>query len=386
MIAYDKHSIDSLNIRNLAESWARHSLIDENTRERIFEKYVTRFIHTSLFAKVGQFIFTWISASSVIGVITFFLFLIAGDHSFESVVPYFSMILAGIVTFVLERMIKLENLYKSGTDTALIFLGATVATAGPSILFAIWDLPVPVTLFVSALIYGVYSIRYSDSLTAASAFLLFYWGIYESGSITFLPFLFIILSALIYYAMRYLLQLNEARFWYTQIQLMRLLSLLALYLSGNYFVITHAATGFSGESDLMHQNPVLGIFFYIFTAVVPVIYIISGLRNKDRILLIAGMVLTAISVLTFKYYFGSDHPEIDLTLGGIVLILFAYYAIKYLSEPRYGITSQAEFDFSELEAVTILQSFAKTGAAPDQDGDLKPGDGEFGGGGASGNY
>ena len=101
-------------------------------------------------------------------------------------------------------------------------------------------------------------------------------------------------------------------------------------------------------------------------------------------MLIAGLIITVASAFTFKYYFSLGHPELILTVAGTLLILIAYFSIKYLSIPKHGLTDEADKNYKELEALVIVQSFAKTGAAPDSD--LKFGGGEFGGGGAGNNF
>ncbi|HEY4797919.1 MAG TPA: hypothetical protein VII99_02470, partial [Bacteroidia bacterium] len=88
--------------------------------------------------------------------------------------------------------------------------------------------------------------------------------------------------------------------------------------------------------------------------------------------------------------FSLGHPEIILTVAGVIMILVAYFSIKYLKIPRNGITFQADPDEDNLlnsnsEALIIAQTFSQQ-AQTKQSDSPQFGGGEFGGGGAGSDY
>ena len=92
----------------------------------------------------------------------------------------------------------------------------------------------------------------------------------------------------------------------------------------------------------------------------------------------------------FKYYFSLGHPEIALTISGIVLIGVAYFAINYFKTPKYGITYAEQIDEdsflkSNAEALIILESLTQKSTQLPQDG-VEFGGGQSGGAGSGGNY
>ena len=76
-----------------------------------------------------------------------------------------------------------------------------------------------------------------------------------------------------------------------------------------------------------------------------------------------------------------------MTIGGIILLAIAYGLMKWLHEPVKGFTSREivtknKNDIMQLEALILLQTF-KPGTNSDT---TKFGGGNFGGGGASGDF
>ena len=134
----------------------------------------------------------------------------------------------------------------------------------------------------------------------------------------------------------------------------------------------------------------LAFIFYALTALIPIGYIFMGLKNKDKVSLWIGLLLVAVAVLTFKYYFSLGHPEVTFTIAGTIMILIAYFSIRYLKTDKHGITFKEDVDEDNFlktnaEALVIAQSFSQQVHSPQQaNNDL--GGGDFGGGGSGGKY
>jgi uncharacterized membrane protein YgcG len=119
---------------------------------------------------------------------------------------------------------------------------------------------------------------------------------------------------------------------------------------------------------------------------VPLIYLILGIKNKDRILWIMGGLGVAASILTYRHYHSIMPIEWALTLAGIAFLALAYFLMTYLKTPRSGfIYLPKQNKNSLIEALVINQVLQQTAAgAPDDS--VKYGGGDFGGGGASGDF
>jgi uncharacterized membrane protein YgcG len=155
------------------------------------------------------------------------------------------------------------------------------------------------------------------------------------------------------------------------------------YASGNYFVVEDV-----GEMLFPGFHMPFSFIFWIFTALTPLGYVYFGLKIHDRLLLRIGLLMIALSVLTFKYYFSVGHHEVTLTVAGAILLLVAYYAIRYLKNNSGKFTYQADRSddnpgFQGTEALVIAQT-ASGSVVPEKDFGF--GGGKFGGGGAGGNY
>ena len=95
-------------------------------------------------------------------------------------------------------------------------------------------------------------------------------------------------------------------------------------------------------------------------------------------------------MITFKHYFSLGHPEITLTLAGIVMIAVAYFSIRALKTDKFGLSFKQEPDEnaflkSQAEALLVAQTFGKT-VDKQGDGGVSFGEGDFGGAGSGGKY
>ncbi|HCM76466.1 MAG TPA: hypothetical protein DIS90_08785, partial [Cytophagales bacterium] len=99
-------------------------------------------------------------------------------------------------------------------------------------------------------------------------------------------------------------------------------------------------------------------------------------------------LVLAFSVFTFKYYYGFDHPEIILTISGIILLAIALLLFNYLKVIRNGFTREnlisEKWTNMNAEAFVISQTLG--GNQVKVDGSFQGKGGSFGGGGSSGSF
>jgi len=103
-----------------------------------------------------------------------------------------------------------------------------------------------------------------------------------------------------------------------------------------------------------------------------------------------GLFLVAGAVYTFRNYYHVMPIEVDLSIGGAILLMVSYAVIKYLKTPKKGFTTaplkrSSILDHLNVESIIIGETFGSTGTAPTDPGS-RFGGGSAGGGGSSAGY
>ena len=91
-----------------------------------------------------------------------------------------------------------------------------------------------------------------------------------------------------------------------------------------------------GNEILPGKDIPFAIFFYAFTFIVPVVYLVQALKTKDRIMLWISFLAIGFSIYTIRFYYSVLPIEVALTLGGLVLFAIAYFSIKKLKDKETG--------------------------------------------------
>ena len=133
--------------------------------------------------------------------------------------------------------------------------------------------------------------------------------------------------------------------------------------------------------------------FVIATAVIPVLFLVWGVRTRRRLALDTGALLAALSVLTLEYYvrFGS----LVITAFGLALIGLALWLNRFLARAPGGEVrgfTASPLLSAESEALAPVAALAAaSSAAPSvsphrPETDFSDGGGKYGGGGATGSF
>jgi hypothetical protein len=377
MIAYNRQSLDNRDIRQQAAEALARSVITQAEYDRIREAYPFKLYTPNFFIRIGLFLLTVLAVACGLG-----LFLLMGIGDGEHGIGLV-LILWGVAAFAgLEFVIRSRGVYRAGVDDALLWLAGGLLFGGMNLLAdhlssAIVDSGI---IFILAA-WGV--LRYADRLMALIAYgallsLLFH--------ITKSPFVFMAVSVIAYLLVTRLSAAASSRHYHYCLTLLRAAALLSFYLAGNYYVVQNVNASIRGE-----EAPVaLGWLWWTFTAVVPIVYIVSGIRKKDTILLWTGLGLVAGAVFTVRYYYHVLPAEVAMIAGGSILIVGAYGLIRYLHTPKRGFTSIAPDEPHPLknlpvEGLILAETFKAASPQPlDQGPDF--GGGSGGGAGAGGTY
>lgn len=399
MIAYNKTKLLNRRIVKKAKQWYAQLLLSTEQFTMAMERYRVDFYTPNTFVKIGLFLFTWISLFAATGLFSLFLMPLF-EHASSGVFAFLCGLVATSCVLLLEMLIRQRKLYRSGIDEALLYAALFFVGCAIGILLDGWfhDTANTVLLFCifSTPLLAAAAVRYADTLVSfilfACCYTVYFLLLLKLGDVAkvIMPFAFILLSALLYLGLKKIEHKEELQYWKPVMIVFECGSLLLFYLSGNYYVIREASVAFFGLSLGKGEDIPLAPFFYLFTAIVPCIYVFFGLKQKDRVLLWMGLLVVAASAVTFKYYFSTDHPEVLLVITGIILIGISYAAIKYLKMPRHGITFKEDPDennFLQTNAEALLQarSFHQSQHVPAAH-QTEFGGGSSGGGGATGDW
>jgi hypothetical protein len=241
------------------------------------------------------------------------------------------------------------------------------------------------------------AIRYTDRIITIAAVLCTYVILFlvliKLGEIAklIMPFVLMVFSASIYFQTHKIKNKSHLCYWQQCLEVVEYISLIIFYAACNYYVIRESSIFFFDMPLVDGQDIPLAFVFYSLTAAVPLLYMYFGLKQKDKTLLWSGLILVAFSAMTFKYYFSLGHPEISLTVAGVILILVAYVSIKYLKTPKHGITFEEELDEnsflrSNAEALIILEGLTQKPDINNSSENVHFGGGKSGGAGSGGSY
>ena len=383
MIAYNRQSLDNLDLQQQAREAYEKQLLTREEYDRIRAAYPYVFYLPDIFIRIGLFILTIIAAAAGLG-----LFLLAGFGGLSGL----SLITYGVIAFVvLELFIYTRKMVGSGVDDALLYFASALIISGLNFTSCAYLTPSNnCTIILALALFGM--LRYADrlmTLVAYGAFLcLIFYMVRPLGPIAraLLPFGVLGLSIAGYFLFTRLQKMTALRHYGSCLHLLRVAALLSGYAAGNYYVIRELNTMISGT-----PRPVaFGWLWWLLTALIPIIYIVRGLRKKDFLFLWTGMALVAASIFTVRYYYHLLPAEIVMVIGGIALIAGVYGLTRYLRTPKHGFTAAAPghpHPLADLpaEGWIVAETFRSV-AAQSANGGTHFGGGDTGGGGAGGQY
>lgn len=389
MKAYNPLWSENDFIQKTAQKWLKQGFLSKEQYSEIEKSYPNDYYNPNIFLKIGLFIFTNLAASVSVSLMSLFLYWVYENHLTAGIV-FQSLLVGGVFISLLESLIKGRKLYHSGVDNALIYMALGAFCTTIYILFESLSPPTWLFLMLFLPLFVATTIRYAESVICTLTYFLII-GIFVSLSLesfwgkTLLPFIIMIVSAGIYFAVRKLSTRKDYLYYETCLTILKTLSLVTFYLGGNYLIVREGNAQINQIFDISPQVAFAPIF-YFFTIIIPLGFIFFGLRNRDRLILVLGMITLGFSIFTYKFYFSVLPTEIGLTLGGILLIALAGGLIQYLKTEKNGFTYQPNDEFEGFNLEAMLMSQLVQSKIPQQGDTFRFGGGDTGGGGAGGNY
>lgn len=376
--AYNETWLYNLEVIKETKRWLKANFINASQHKAIAESHPSSFYHPNFIIRILIFVASLMGLSGVTGVLA----LIVLDTS--EVVISICCIIYGLASFYLIDQIIIKNSrhYKSGLTEALIYhaCGFTIGGFAGLINFSILPL-----LVLSIIVLSFAAYRYLDLLTTLAAFFTFAYLIFYS--FYFIPFAFILCFSPLYLLSKKFKSKNSLGIWSNNLIIIESLSLLMIYLAGNYLVVRELSVNLMGTIEEGQDIP-FAFLFYGLTVLIPSFYLYFGIKNKDMVMLRISLLVLACSVFTFKYYHGFDNPEIILTVSGLVLLGITLILFNYLKTLRNGFTRENLLSekWSSMNAEAFIISQTMGGNQVKVDESFQGEGGSFGGGGSSGSF
>lgn len=382
--AYNETWVENIHNREVIDDWFFRKLITDEQRQAAYEAFSVGFHQSNAFIKVGLFLFTCIVASAGLGFVSLFLFELFSESRFGF--SLISLIYAFVFLYFLEYFIKKNHFYRSGVDNALLY-ALLSATFSAVVGFTDFDLPTWAYCLIALLILLPALLRYADPIVAFVAYLswialcFFVVTQYPIGKVI-IPFVIMLISALSLYIVKVWQQKQKSNYYTESQDIIEIMALATFYFGGNYLIVRE---GNALLNDLVTSVQIdFALLFYIFSTIIPIMYIFYGLKKHNRKFLLVGIGATAFSIFTYRHYFSVLPLEWALTIAGFFLVGLCIWAIRTLKTPKLGLTSEAigTNEYKNLEAFIISQAMQQ----PNQSTKTDFGKGDFGGGGAGSGY
>ncbi len=383
-------------LRQRAARWQRQQLLSPAQLADIEAAYPLDYYQPAWPLRVGLFIFAWLGLGMAGG----FSFLITGNSPLAAGVLYCAACFG-----VLELLIRERRFYHAGADNALLYSGLGAAAGLVAYVFSeyVWagqqyagfqfdirHLGLPLLLVLALLLAAAQ--RYADTLVTATAIfvallLVALLGLQTPLGTALLPFLLMAAAGSILFLQRGLRRrlfgTHLADYYASCLLTAKVLGLVILYLGGNYLVVREGNAALHGL-DSSQQVPFAPVF-YAFTAGLPLLYIVLGLRRPDRPTLLVGLLALAFSLFTLRHYRSLLPPEIAAVVAGALLTAVAGALLRALRPARFGLTSLPDDEPRHFNLENLIQ--AQTAHAPGAPvGGFAFGGGQSGGGGATGQF
>ena len=389
MIAHDKNLLNNLALVEEAKTLKSAGFISKEQKDLIKKELPAFKRQSNILVRLGFFVLGAFLYMSICGVIAL-MGLTSNEHYFVEICCY----IFAVVGFAGAEFFASQKYYGHGLDDAFI-LGALL-NVGIAIAVTTEGYELNIAFFVAVASFLMY-MRYLHLpsivvFCVASSAVLFY-GMFEFGDIgkVVLPFIVMLIAAGFYFFTKNRIKHLTKVYYYNGLLLANSFCLILFYLSCNYLVVRELSVTFLGNEILPGEDIPFPYFFYAFTFVVPIVYLVQALKTKDRIMLWVSFLAIGFSIYTIRFYHSVLPVEVALTLGGLVLFAIAYFSIKKIKDNETGLTFKPDRinnsnAFLNAEALIVASTFGLKPEAKPQDSPMDFGGGGFSGGGSEGSF
>ncbi len=388
MIAYDKKLLDNEALIDEAGALYNGGFISKDQKKFIEKELPVLKSQNNILVRIGFFLLGTLLFGSICGAIS--IFGLQAEHTYFQICCY----LFAIIGFIGTELLANQNYHNHGLDDAFI-LGALL-NVGIAIAITTEGYEMIIAVFVSIASLFIF-LRYLHVLSmlvfciSTTAFL--FYGMFEFGDIgkAILPFTAMIFAGVLYFLTKKVINRLAENYYYNGLLLAKSFCLILFYLSCNYLVVRELSIELLGADIKPGTDIPFSFFFYGFTLIVPIVYLVQALKAKDRLMLWISFLAIAFSIYTIRFYHSVLPVEVALTLGGAVLFAIAYFSIKKLKEKESGLTFKPDRinqsdTFLNAEALVVASTFGMKPEVKPQASPMEFGGGGFSGGGSEGSF
>ena len=388
MIAHDKQLLQDLALLDEANSLQNAGFISKEQKDLIKKQLPDFKRHKNILVRLGFFLLGSFLYGSICGAIS--IVGMAGEQYYFQICCY----IFAAVGFAAAEFLASQKFYGHGLDDAFILgsilnigLAIGISTDGYELIIAVF-------MAIAAFVMYRRYLHLPSLLVFCVAFaaVLFY-GLFEFGPIgkTILPFVAMLFAAGFYFFTKKTMERLTESYYYNGLLLANSFCLILFYLSCNYLVVRELSIMLLGNEILPGTDIPFAYFFYAFTLIVPILYLIQALKTKDRIMLWISFLAIAFSIYTIRFYYSVLPIEVALTFGGLVLFAIAYFSIKNLKEKESGLTFKPDRinnsnNLLNAEALIVASAFGMKPQVKPESSPMEFGGGGFSGGGSDGSF
>lgn len=381
-MAYNTDWLDRLNTISAAAKLQTHGLITDD-QLRIAREQLRHPLYTpGFFVRIGLFLFSLIVVGALIGLVGV---TISSVLTSEIAAGIFFMLMGAGCIAGLEYFTGTRNHYRSGIDDSLLYVSIINVIVGIVMISGLEDALVICFICLPLLIAATW--RYMDSLTALAGMAVLYAIVYLLAEqnilfLSWLPILFMTVSLACILACELKLRQEIPQYYRNILQVLKVASLLMLYISGNYAAVREFYISWSGYEIIpVSRGYLLSTFLF------PFLFMYLGMKRRDRLFIWSGLMVLVAADATLKYRYPYMPLENLLVLSGAVILFVAWGTIRYLRR-NPGTFTDDEKPGTGGESLLQLEGFVIGTTMGHQDAPATEGPefggGKFGGGGAGG--
>ena len=394
MIAFDKTLLHNTFLVDVASNLNSRSQLSINTLKVIKQQVPYLKSNNNVLLRIGFFLLGGLLFLSVMGLLAWMIFGGGNSSDFTTII-YFGLCSAiGIIACEVVS----KDQYRFGIDDAFIvgtigclygFVSNLVSLCCGSELNYNSDLDLYQIYTTSTMtaIGLIACLRYCNFMCALFSVVMLTATFYIltahfNGGIQYLPFLMMFSAVSYFFIFLKLYKINTVYFYSSSLFALKSFALLLFYFSGNYLVVRSLSeslfnTQFSNEQDIPFS-----LLFWMFTFIVPALYLYWSINKKDKVFLNIGFLTFCFSIFTFRFYHQVLPVEIALTFGGFILFVFTFLVIKRIRNKTSGITFRSDKNESAIN-LTNIEALIINSHVNQQTNEINN-PMEFGGGGFSG--
>ncbi len=382
MLAYNKITLQHIAIHEAAEEAADLNLITPDKEVEIKNHYAVDLYSPNIFVRIGLGLLTIFIILASVGL----MLLVTGVAS-----PVFILLpFAGSSFAALSYMATTKKHYNSGVDLVLMVATIIFLSGGLSEMISPKINIEVLILLIVCLLSAWLFIRFANTIMALLSFAAAVVSIVNLGvhvgtvSVIIVPFV-VMAFAMVVYVVCNIMKKKTIEMYYSKgLFILQLLALLTFYIAGNRAVVDKFA------QQILHTSlpTYFTYFLWSFTLIVPLLYVVAGIKFKNLMLCRIGLLCIGLSVLTYRYYYSILSPEASMLLAGVLICIAAYLFTRFLKQPKAGFVfknlNRRKQDTANLEGVIIAETFGHRQTSPQPETTF--GGGSFGGAGAGDQY